>query len=89
MQNTGDIFIFCGKAISFNFTADLYIYFPTFNKMAIIGTIPSRFSDKKTTTLQRLPDTSMRIQIIYISVQGKSIGNIQMYEALEGVYWIT
>ena len=48
-QNTGDTFIFCGKAISFNFTADLYIYFPTStcNKMAIIGTLPSRFSDKK------------------------------------------
>ena len=29
----------------------------------------------------------MRIKIIYISVQGKSIGNIQNYEALEGVYW--
>ena len=34
-------------AISFNFTADLYIYFPTSNKMAIIGTLPFRFSDKK------------------------------------------
>jgi hypothetical protein len=29
---------------------------------------------------------SMLIKIIYISVQGKSIGNIQNYEALEGVY---
>jgi hypothetical protein len=38
---------FFGKAISFNFTADLYIYFPTSNKMAIIGTLPSRFSDKE------------------------------------------
>jgi hypothetical protein len=37
------------------------------------------------TTLQRLPDTSMRITIIYISVQGKSIGNIQNYEVFEGV----
>ena len=45
-QNTGDTFIFCGKAISFNFTADLYIHFPTSNKMAIIGTLPSQFSDK-------------------------------------------
>jgi hypothetical protein len=27
----------------------------------------------------------MHIQIIYISIQGKSIGNIQNYEALEGV----
>jgi hypothetical protein len=48
--------------------------------MAIIGTLPSRFSDKKTITLQRLPDTSMCIKIIYISVQGKSIGNIQKKE---------
>ena len=24
----------------------IYIYFPTFKKMAIIGTLPSRFSDK-------------------------------------------
>jgi hypothetical protein len=44
LQNTGDTFIFCGEAISFNFTADLYIYFPTSNKMAIIGTLPSRSS---------------------------------------------
>ena len=29
----------------------------------------------------------MHIKIIYISIQGKSIGNIQNYEALEGVYW--
>ena len=57
--------------------------------MAIIGTLPSRFSDKKKQTLQRVPDMSMRIKIIYISVQGKSIGNIQNYEALEGVYWTT
>jgi hypothetical protein len=35
-----------GKDISFNFTVDLYIYFPTSNKMAIIGTLPSRFSDR-------------------------------------------
>ena len=41
------------------------------------------------TTLQRVPDTSMRMKIIYISIQGKSIGNIQNYEALEGVYWTT
>jgi hypothetical protein len=27
--------------------------------------------------------------IIYISVQGKLIGNIQNYEALEEVYWTT
>jgi hypothetical protein len=26
------------------------------------------------TTLQRVPDTSMRMKIIYISIQGKSIG---------------
>jgi hypothetical protein len=32
---------------SFNFTVDLYLYFPTSNKMAIIGTLPSWFSDKK------------------------------------------
>ena len=31
----------------------------------------------------------MCIKIIYISVHGKSIGNIQNYEALEGVYWTT
>ena len=31
----------------------------------------------------------MRIKIINISIQGKSIGNIQNYEALEGVYWTT
>jgi hypothetical protein len=31
----------------------------------------------------------MRITIIYISFQGKSIGNIQNYEALEEVYWTT
>jgi hypothetical protein len=48
--------------------------------MAIIGTLPSWFRDKKTITLQRLPD---------ISVQGKSIGNIQNYEACEGVFWTT
>ena len=57
--------------------------------MAIIGTLPSRFSDKKTITLQRLPDTSMRIIFFYISVQGKSIGNIQNYEVREGVFWTT
>ena len=34
----------------------------------------------KTTALQKLSDTSMCIKIIYISVQGKSIGNIQNYE---------
>jgi hypothetical protein len=60
LQNIGDTFIVCGKAISFNFTADLYIYFPTSNKMAIIGTLPSRFSDKKTITLQRLPDSEIK-----------------------------
>jgi len=38
---------------------------------------------------QRVPDTRMRIKTIYISVQGKSIGNVQNYEALEGVYWTT
>jgi hypothetical protein len=54
---------------SFNFTTDLYIYFPTSNRMAIIGTLPFRFNDKETTTLQRLPDTSMPIKNIYISVQ--------------------
>jgi hypothetical protein len=31
----------------------------------------------------------MHIKMIYISVQGKSIGNIQKYEALEGVYSIS
>jgi hypothetical protein len=31
----------------------------------------------------------MRIQIFYISFQGKSIGNIQNYEALEEVYCLT
>jgi hypothetical protein len=31
----------------------------------------------------------MGIKIIYISVQGKSIGNIQNYEAIEGLYWST
>jgi hypothetical protein len=31
----------------------------------------------------------MRIKIIYICVQGKSIGDIQNYEAIEGVYWST
>jgi hypothetical protein len=36
-----------------------------------------------------VPITSMRITIIYISVQGKSIGNIQNYEALKEVYWTT
>ena len=36
-----------------------------------------------------VPDTSMCIKIIYISVQGKSIGNIKHYEVLEGVYWDT
>jgi len=29
------------------------------------------------------------MKIIYISVQGKFIGNIQNYEVLEGVYWTT
>ena len=57
--------------------------------MAIIGTLPPRFSDKKTATLQRVPDTNMYVKIIYISVHGKSIGNIQNYEVLEGVYWTT
>jgi hypothetical protein len=61
--------------------------------MAILGTLPSRFSDKnqKLYKLQRDPDTSMHIKNIYISIQdqGKSIGNIQNYEALEGVYWTT
>jgi len=61
----------------------IYISFPTSNKMAIIGTLPSRFSDKNLTTIQRVPDTSMHIKIIYIFVQGKLIGNIQNYEALE------
>jgi hypothetical protein len=32
---------------------------------------------------------SMCIKIIYISVQGKSIGKIQNYELLEGMYWTT
>ena len=49
--------------------------------MAIIGTLPFR----KSTTLQRVPDTSMHIRNIYISIQGKSIANIQNNEALEGV----
>jgi hypothetical protein len=31
----------------------------------------------------------MCIKIIYISVQGKSIGNIKHYEVLEVVYWDT
>jgi hypothetical protein len=31
----------------------------------------------------------VHIKIIYISVQGKSIGNIQNYEVLEGLYWTT
>ena len=31
----------------------------------------------------------MHIKIIYISIQGKSIGNIQNYEAFESVYWTT
>ena len=44
---------------------------------------------QKSTTLQMVPDTSMRIKIIYISLQDKSIGNIQNYEALEGVFWTT
>jgi hypothetical protein len=35
---------------------------------------------QKSTTLQRVPDTTMHIKIIYISVQGKSIDNIQNYE---------
>ena len=41
---------------------------------------------QKSTTLQRLPDSGMRLKNIYVSVQGKSIGNIQNYEVLEGVY---
>jgi hypothetical protein len=31
----------------------------------------------------------MRIKNIYISIQGKSIGNIQNYKAQEWVYWTT
>ena len=31
----------------------------------------------------------MHIKITYISIQGKSIGNIQNYEVLEGMYWTT
>ena len=54
--------------------------------MAIIGTLPSRFSEKnQQLTLQRVRVTSKRIHIIYISVQGKSIGNIQNYGAKRGV----
>jgi hypothetical protein len=70
---------FCGKAISFNFTADLYtlylfshIYQDDDNWYS---SLPIQW--QKTTTLQRLPDTSMRMKIIYISVQGKLIDNIQ------------
>jgi hypothetical protein len=37
---------FCQIISMFNFTVDLHLYFPTSNKMAIIGTLPSRFSDK-------------------------------------------
>jgi hypothetical protein len=33
--------------------------------------------------------TVMCIKIIYISVQSKSVGNVQNYEVLEGVYWTT
>jgi len=44
---------------------------------------------KQKQNFTNVPDTSMRIKIIYISVQSKSIGNIQKYEALEGVYWTT
>ena len=67
----------------------IYIFVPTSKKMAIIDTLPSRLSDRNQQLYKRLPDKSMRIKIIYISVQGKSIGNIQNYEALEGVYWTT
>jgi hypothetical protein len=31
----------------------------------------------------------MHIKIIYISIHGKSIGNIKNYEVFEGVYWTT
>jgi hypothetical protein len=41
--NTGDTFNLCGKDISFNFTVDLYIYFPTSNKMAIIRFLADLF----------------------------------------------
>ena len=36
----------CKKKLFNLFTVDLFIYFPTSNKMAIIGTLPSRFSDR-------------------------------------------
>ena len=42
---THSFFVVRRKAI-FVFAVDLYIYFATSNKMAIIGTIPFRFSDK-------------------------------------------
>jgi hypothetical protein len=32
---------------------------------------------------------SMHITIIYISVQGESIGKIHNYEVFEGMYWNT
>jgi hypothetical protein len=84
-------YIFCGEAISFNFTVDLYtcIYISHIYQDGDnwYSSIPIQW--QKSTTLQRVPDTSMHIKIIHISVQGKLIGNIQNYEALEGVYWIT
>ena len=47
--------------------------------MAIIGTLPSRFSDKNQQLHKGslIRATSMHTKIIYISIQGKSIGNIQ------------
>jgi hypothetical protein len=41
---------------------------------------------RNTTTVQASLSKCVDTDFIYISVQGKSIGNIQNYEALEGVY---
>ena len=63
----------------------MYISFPPSQKDGDnwYSSLPIQW--QKSTTLQRISDTSMRIKIIYISVQG----NIQNYEALEEVYWTT
>jgi hypothetical protein len=63
----------------------MYISFPTSQQDGDnwYSSLPIQW--QKSTTLQRVSDTSMRITIIYIFVQD----NIQNYEALEGVYWTT
>ena len=51
--------------------------------MAIIGTLPPQFIDKKQ-QLPKAPRYEHAHKNIYISAQGKSIGNIQNMRRLKG-----